>query len=310
MKQDLNLYFTIGYLSGLENHILNERQIEELKKAKTIEQFSSKLKSYKFKIFEFKDYEDFEEKIDDYLTSKMEEIKILYPVPKNLDYIFCKNNFLNFKIDFISKFSNSKIQNLYLKPNTLEPSEIRKSLENEDFQYIKSPFKESFQKILNNYKSFQNIQQTEILIDQQTYYTLLNLAKKDVLLTKRTKIEISLKNIIFCIRFLRHNSNLKELELLLIDEGVILIKDILNAANKGINSLLNLFNNFDIQNINLDKNQDLNKIETISEKILNNFDMKYFFNPFSFIKILIYISKLEKENKILKETLLKIYYKI
>ena len=59
----------------------------------------------------------------------------------------------------------------------------------------------------------------------------------------------------------------------------------------------------------LELKQNFNNLEKICEKILEDFKEYATKNAFSFVNIYMFIEKLKKENKILKETLLKIQFK-
>ena len=141
------------------------------------------------------------------------------------------------------------------------------------------------------------------------YKTLLNLAKNDKFLTRRTKLEITLKNINFLVRTLNSKKNIteKELDLCLIENSVLDIKNEIDLKTQNIKNLLLLYKKLTIANINLNLNENT---ETIEENILSEFDKSYLFETFNFTPIFNFINSFKKEIEILKETMLKLSLKM
>lgn len=308
MTQNINFAFSIGYIAGLENKLISKYNLNKLKKCETVEEFFSKLKTLKYKEINFKDYETFEVKINENFEKTIEELKEICPEKEEFEYIFCKNNFLKFKIFLKHKFSNIALNNLTAKPFSINPDEIEICLKNNSFESINKIYRKSFEKILEEFKKTENKKQAEILIDKEMYNVLLKISEKNIFLKKLTQLEITLKNINFAIRFLKNQNNIKCLgEYLLENENNK--EEILNFAKKGFDELCKIFGKFKVKDTNLKLKQNFNSLEEICENILKEFKKRQTEYFFSFNNILIFIEKLKKENEILKETLLKIQFK-
>ena len=308
MTKKINFAFSIGYIAGLENKLISKYNLNKLKKCETVEEFFSKLKTLKYKEINFKDYETFEAKINENFEKTIEELRKICPEKEEFEYVFCKNNFLNFKIFLKHKFSNISLNNLTAKPFSINPKKIEICLKNNSFEEINETYRKSFKKILEKFKKTENKKQAEILIDKEMYNVLLKISKNNIFLKNLTQLEITLKNINFAIRFLKNKNNIKCLEEYLL-ENKNNKEEILNFAKKGLDELCKIFEKFNVKDSNLKLKQNFNCLEEICENILEDFKEHHTEYFFSFNNILIFIEKLKKENKILKETLLQIQFK-
>lgn len=303
MIKKTDFSFAMGYISYLSSKLLKNKELEKLKNSKTFEEFFINLKNEGYSIKNCETEEKFEEELDKKYIKTIKELKEICPKTKYFEYIFCKNNFLNFKIYLKAKFSNKNIENKNNLLTTISKEKIKNCIENKNFEDIKSPFKEAFEESFNIIAKIEDKQQVDILIDKKMYECLLIFAEKNEFLTKRTKLEITIKNINFCIRFIENKFNIKDLNLYLLDNGLIEKEKYFNFQNKDKEKIYSLF-----KEITTLKKLNMFSLEEIEEKILNDFDEKYIFDVFCFTPIFIYIKNLEKEIKILKKILLKINF--
>ena len=314
MKKNYNFSFAVSYVAGLEKNLLKEANLKSLKLKKTKEEFLSSILSFGYKLKEFKNYEEFENILNEKLKLTLEEIEKICPKTKDFNNILFRNDFLNFKICLNSVvFKNSK-NILNVAPFSVNPKKIELALKNESFEEINSPLKEVFKQIFEFSKNNKDIKKTEILTDKKMYALLLNNAKKSSFFKNRLKLEIDLKNLNFAAKFLKYSDNFKFLEFCLIEDGTISTQQIVNSLKNKLSGLFNLLKNLSFNPFNLTLKEDLNHnlemFEQISENILKDFDKIQNFSYFSFIPIFLYITKLKKEIKSLKEIMLKINFKI
>ncbi len=300
--------FSIGYISGLENILISKHNLNKLKQSETVDEFFSKLKILKYKNINFENYEIFETQINKNFEKTIMELKEICPKTEEFEYVFCKNNFLNFKICLKSKFSNIDLDNIIATPCSISPNEIESCLKKSSFEEINIIYRNSFKKIFEEFTKTKNKKQAEILVDKEMYAVLFEISKKNIFLKQLTQLEITLKNIAFSLRFLKNYDNIKNLEQYILENGNYK-EEILSFANGGFDELCKIFEKFNVKDSNLKLKQNFNNLEKICEKILEDFKEYATKNAFSFVNIYMFIEKLKKENKILKETLLKIQFK-
>ena len=308
MKKSVDYSFVLGYVSGLSAKLLTKQKLEKIKNSKTVDEFFNFLKKEKFTIKNGTKYKEFKNMLEKDFCETIKELKSFCNDAEEFEYVFCKSNFLNFKICLNEKFSNKETKSSNVFLSDINQEEIKECIKNKDFSSIKKPFDMAFKNCFNIFLELQNKKQIDVKIDQEMYRTLLKLAKNNEFLTKRTKLEISLKNINFLIRSLNLNRDIteKELNLCLIENGVLDIKNQINLKTKNIKEILKLYEKLNIYGLDLSQNEIIEKIETIEEKILKEFDTSYVFENFNFTPIFNFIISLKKEIEILKETMLKL----
>lgn len=299
----------MGYVSGLSAKLLTKPKLEKIKNSKTAEEFLNLLKKEGYEIKNSSQYKEFEDMLEQNFHNTIKELKSFCDDAEEFEYIFCKNNFLNFKICLNNKFSNKETQNFNIPLSDIGQEKIEECIKNKDFSSLKKPFNLAFENCFNIFLELQNKKQIDIKIDQEMYKTLLKFAKNNKFLEKRTKLEITLKNINFLIRSLNQNKNIteEELNLCLIENGVLDIKNQINLKTKNIKDILLLYEKLNITNLNL--NEETIYAEEMEEKILKEFDESYIFENFNFTPIFNFIISLKKEIEILKETMLKLNVK-
>ena len=309
MKKSVDYSFLMGYVSGLSAKLLTKQKLEKIKNSKTIEEFLNLLKKEGFKIKNETKYKEFENLLEKSFYKTIKELKSFCDDSKEFEYIFCKSNFLNFKICLNEEFSNKETKSFNVFLSDIDQEEIKECIKNKDFSSLKKPFNKAFKNCFNIFLELQNKKQIDIKIDQEMYQTLLKFARNNKFLEKRTKLEITLKNINFLIRGLNLNKNIteKELNLCLIENGILDVKNQINLKTKNVKDILLLYEKLNITNLNL--NEEIVNIEKLEEKILKEFDETYIFESFSFTPIFNFIVSLKKEMEILKETMLKLNLK-
>ncbi len=301
----------MGYVSGLSAKLLTKPKLEKIKNSKTTEEFLNLLKKEGYEIKNSSQYKKFEDILEQNFQKTIKELKSFCSDAEEFKYIFCKNNFLNFKIFLNNNFSNKETQNFNIPLSDISQEKIKECIKNKDFSSLKKPFNVAFENCFNIFLELQNKKQIDIKIDQEMYKTLLEFAKNNKFLEKRTKLEITLKNINFLIRSLNLNKNIteEELNLCLIENGILDIKNQINLKTKNVKDVLLLYEKLNITNLNLNLNEETIDIEEIEEKILKEFDESYIFENFNFTPIFNFILSLKKEIEILKETMLKLNIK-
>lgn len=314
MKKNYNFSFAVSYVAGLEKNLLKENELQNLKLKKTKQEFLSSILNFGYNLKEFKNYEEIENQLNEKLEKRLKEIEKIFPKTEDFNNILFRNDFLNFKLCLNSIVFKKELNILKVTPFSIEPKKIELALKNESFEEINSQFKETFQKIFEFSKNNKDIKKTEILTDKQMYTFLLNNAKNNSFFKNRLKLEIDLKNLNFAARFLKYSDNFKFLEFCLIENGTISKQEIINSLKNKFNGPFNLLKKLSFKPINLtlkeDLNQNLETFEQISQNILKDFDKIQSFSYFSFVPIFLYITKLQKEIKSLKEIILKINFKI
>ena len=303
MKNSYKLNYAIGFISFLESKLISNLNLEKLKEIKTTEEFSNFLKKIKYEINSFKDYEDFEEKLSLKLNKTLMEIFKISPKTDEFYYTFCRNDFINFKISLKLKFFKIEKKD-FAMPSIIKSEKIYEHLNESCLEENCFPFEKSIKKIKAIALKNTNIKILDISIDKEMYEFLLFLAKNNSFLKERTKLEITLKNICFCSRFLNYGNNFKELEGCLIGNGLIEKEKILNSAKEGFEGILKILKEFKIKT-----NANSENLEEIEEEILNNFDENSNFDCLSYVPIFLYIKNLKKEITTLKQKLLNLTYK-
>lgn len=312
MKKNSDFAFIIGYIYSLESELLTYSQIEKIKKSETIEDFKDKLKKERYKIKDFENIEQFNTLIDRKLEKTIEEIKEICPKTKSFEYIFCREYFKTFKIALKQNKTKNKIKSLncFLKEQEIE--NIINFIETKNLDLIKPIYRRPFEECLNIFIEQENIKQAEILIDLKMYQILLEISKQDEFLNKRTKLEISLKNISYIIRtlYFEKELNIKELETFLMEDGLISKEKIIKNSQKDLKEILKLYTDLNINSNSFSIAENFNLTDEIEKKILDEFDKNYIFETFCFTPIFLYINSLKKETENLKEIILNIVFKI
>ncbi len=297
------LNYAIGFISFLESKLISSLNLEKLKEIKTIEEFSNFLKKIKYEINSFENYEDFEEKLNLKLNETLMEIFKISPKTDEFYYTFCRNDFINFKISLKLKFFKIEKKD-FVAPSIIKPEKVYEHLNESCLEENYFPFEKPIKKIKAIALKNNNIKILDVSIDKEMYEFLLFLAKNNNFLKERTKLEITLKNICFCSRFLNYGNNFKELENCLIENGLIEKEKILNSAKKGFEGILKILKEFKIKT-----NANSENLEEITEEILNNFDENSNFDCLGYVPIFLYIKNLKKEITTLKQKLLNLTYK-
>ena len=101
----------MGYIYGLSAKLLTKQKLEKLKNSKTIEEFLSLLKKEKYPVKGTIKYEEFESIIEKNFWDILKELQNFCNYAEEFEYIFCKSNFLNFKICLNQHFCNKKTRN-------------------------------------------------------------------------------------------------------------------------------------------------------------------------------------------------------
>lgn len=312
MKKNYNFSFAVSYVAGLEKNLLKKNELKNLKLKKTKQEVLSYISNFGYKIKNFENQEEIENTLNEKLILTLNEIKKICPKTQDFNNVLFKNDFLNFKLCLNSILFKKEENFSNVVPFSVNPKKIALALKKESFEEINSPFKEIFFKIFEFAKEVKDFKKTEILTDKNMYSLLLKNAENNSFFKKRLKLEIDLKNLNFAVRFLKYSDNFKFLEFCLMEEGTILKKEIIDSLKNKFNGPFNLLKKLSYFPINLTLKEDLNHnlkmFEKTSEKILQQFDENQNFSYFSFIPIFLYINKLKKEIKSLKEIILKINF--
>ncbi len=306
MKENVNFAFTIGYLAGLKEKLLSSSNIEKLRNCNNLLEFKNMLKSLNYVVSEFTNFNDFEIKLYNYFNETVENLKDACPKGTDFSYIFCKNDFLNFKSLTKCKFLNISYIPSVITPCNIAPEDIKKCVESGNFEIINSPFKEAFTECFNIFNITESKRAAEIFIDKKMYEVMLKIANKNCFLLERTKLEIDLKNINFCIRYTKYTEDIKNLNLFMLEGGHISKPELIEIIRKDKKEIYSIFKKiYNINNENIDENFSLNNVVNILQK----FDESYIYYNFSYIPIFIYINYLQHQIKIIKEIAVCIIFK-
>ena len=308
MRENINFAFVIGYLAGLKEKLLNSSNIEKLRSCSSLYEFKNMLKSFNYEVSEFDNFNDFDIELYNYFNETVESLKGICPKDTDFFFFFCKNDFLNFKSLIKHKFLNSSFTPSLINPYSISPKDIKKCIECDNFEIINSPFKEAFAECFKIFNTTESKKAAEIFIDKKMYEVMLQIANKNCFLLERTKLEIDLKNINYCIRYAKYNEDIKNLNLFMLEGGQIGKPELIEAIRKSEKEIYNIFKNvYYINNKNIDENFFLNN--SAFEDILQKFDESYIYYNFSFIPVFIYINSLQRQIKLIKEIAVYIIFK-
>lgn len=294
--------FNVGYIRSLENRLLSDAKLEQLKQSSDIVEFIDRLISIGYEIKRVTNLEDFSLQLDDYFNSICNFIQKSCPKNTPFNWLWLKNDAFNYKAVLKSIFSNLNWEELILTPYTIEPETMAESIKTQNFENMPDYFKELAKTSFDILSKTNDSNKTEVYLDKTMFKIMLDLSKDDEFLFERTCLNITLENLAIAIRYIIMNKNLDNLKDVLIDRGQIDIDKISNAALGGIEGIAPLLEEYGFKKSADDLIENPALIEEFKLNRLKEFDKKSASVAFGFSPIVSYIKNLQREHKRLKET--------
>lgn len=292
--------FAVGYVRALETHLLNETALNSLKQCNSIEDFSNQLQNLGYPIEICQDLKILDKQLQSHLINVCQDVQKFCPLGAPFEWLWLKNDVSNYKAVLKSIFSNNPWKNLISRPFSVDPDLMERCVKSKKFDKMPDFFKKISIEAFEIMSKTLNSKKVENNIDKNLYEAMLELSKKDVFLSERTKLEITLKNISTAFRYLKFKLNLKDLDDFLICGGYIELDEILKATQEGLEGIYALLEKLNLRNIFDDISKNYLSIEKLLNEKINQFGEIYRSAAFGFAPIVSYIETLRQEHIALK----------
>jgi len=250
-SKDTRYAYATGRLRGLEVYLLKEGDFVRLKEAADageILQVLSKMPLYSDSMKGIEREEDFEKGLEEELKRTYRQLRSFCPEPDLVDLFWLEYDFHNLKVLFKIRFQKNLAETAAseleknLSPSGTQNIEIlKRAVLSEDFSDLSPDLKSIVQESFSSIAKSPHPQIIDSLLDKKLFkYLVLKLAKySDPFLEELIRRQIDYFNITAFLRvkFWGMEDTRGFLEKILMDEGTVDKKKLLELANQPANSL-------------------------------------------------------------------------
>jgi V/A-type H+-transporting ATPase subunit C len=273
--------YAVGRIRELERGLLNKTLLDKIVETSDLTSslnilIESGLGDYDFDIYNPTDYE----------TSLTKELLYTYKVIKDISpypflyYIFALNyDFHNLKVLIKSKYLKKKVTELFSLITTIDIKKFIRAIEEDKFTEIPLFFESTINKTISEYNKLPDPEIIDLILDKEKYFIINNILKniKAPFLKKFIKINIDFNNIIASIRIKIRGEDKNKLKKVLIDNGDLNIKNIVDMFDSPLSSWNTKFAKTDYERVvemGLKSYQESNSLIEI-ERLRDNFILDF-----------------------------------
>ena len=224
-------------------------------------------------------------RVEDYGVLLSEELirvyKYIYkitPVKSVVDILSLKYDYHNLKLFIKEKLLKKDFSNLLIPIGTLDLIKVKYAVENEFYKEISSWSRDSIEETLAVFKSTNDPQVIDIIMDKYMFKEMLSLVKglDNEFLTKYVKTSIDFTNFKTILRLKKQKKNHDFFNQVLIEGGYVdrvKLNDLFNDSIENIPSKLSSTDYYDVVKQGIDAYSKGGAVNTL-EKLSENFIMK------------------------------------